>query len=161
MAGVSACAPPYPLSLYEFDDDKGSCSVKLSQSVETPCLDGIAPSCSVVTIVTKCRGILDPDGFTLTNTPGWTLNVIGRVSASDISNGDMTVIDIPTMISLPPADNGAIKSTIRFGGPCDGLLCDPFGPSVAPPPCFQLEIISVALRDPTGNAFAKLGSSGR
>lgn len=39
MAGVAACAPPFPSSLYEFDDEKGSCAIRISQSVETPCLD--------------------------------------------------------------------------------------------------------------------------
>jgi hypothetical protein len=114
-----------------------------------------------LTFTTKCKGILDPGGTTLTNTSGWSLHLIARTSIDDPSNGDMTIIDSPTDLPLPAIVDGKFKSTLKLGGPCDGILCDPFGPSIAPPPCTQLEVIVLELRDPVGRAFAKLGSSGR
>src|SRR5262245_38495445 len=45
MAGVPGCAPPTPLSLFQFEDLKGSCSVKTSHKVEDPCSDGSATPC--------------------------------------------------------------------------------------------------------------------
>jgi hypothetical protein len=162
-AGVAACTPPTPRSLYTFDDTKGWCSVLVKHSVETPCPDEIASSCSVVKITTKCAGVLDPFVIppTPTSTAGWTLNIINRATFDDESNGDMTIIDFPLTLEMPPFENGKLKSNVLIGGPCDGLLCDPFGPSIAPPPCTQMEILSIALRDPDGNVFATLGSSGR
>lgn len=158
MAGVPGCTPPTASSLYEFDE-KGSCSVRLSHSAKTPCPDAIAASCSVVTIVTKCRGILDPGGSALTNAPGWTLNLVHRATTDDDPNGDMTVVDVPFELALPDAANGKLKSTFDFGS-CVGI-CPIFGPSNALPACTQIEILRLTIRDPDGNAFATLGSSGR
>ena len=160
MAGVPGCAPPNASSAYEFDDETGECSVRASHKVATPCPDGIAASCSVLRIVTKCRGLLDPGGTTLTNTGGWTLNVIYRATINDTANGDITIIDFPAQFAAPAVANGNLKLTFEIG-PCTQGICDLFGSGSDLPPCTQLELLSVALHDPDGNAFGKLGSSGR
>jgi hypothetical protein len=159
MAGVPGCAPPNASSAYEFDDATGECSVRASHKVESPCPDGSAASCSVLRIVTKCRGLLDPGGTTLTNTSGWTVNVVHRGTSNDRANGDMTIINFPAQFAAPAVANGNLKLTFEIG-PCTQGICNIFG-SDALSPCTQLELLSVALHDPDGNAFAKLGSSGR
>ncbi len=158
MAGVPGCAPPASASLYSFDD-KGSCSVSFAHSVGTPCPDGIAPSCSVVKIVTKCRGLLDPGGAALASGPGWTLNLLSRTTMDDDPNGDMTVVDVPVALQLPDVAKGKVKATFDVGQ-CVGL-CPIFGPSNALPVCAQIELVGLTIRDPDGNPFAKLGSSSR
>jgi hypothetical protein len=160
MAGVPGCAPPTPNSAYEFDDAKGACTLSMKHGIETPCSDGIAPSCSSVRIVLKCSGIRDPGGATLTSTTGWSLGLVHRATTNDASNGDMTILDIPFQLTLPDPENGKLKMTFDFG-PCTGPLCPLFGPSASLPACASLEILSATLLDPDGNAFARLGSSGR
>jgi hypothetical protein len=159
MAAVPACAPPIALSTYEFDDDAGGCTIRLSQSVETPCFDG-DPSCGRIEISAQCSGIRDPGGATLTNTPGWALAIVARVTIADETRGDMTVLDQPAQFNFPQASAGKLKLTYD-SSECTGLFCDPFTQVHAVPACAQLSILSASVRDPAGKLFAVMGSSSR
>jgi len=157
MAGVPGCAPPTPLSLFQFENEKGSCSVKTSHKVEDPCSDGSGGPCSNLKLSVKCGGVLNSDGATPNNDTGWNLNTVARASFDDNSNGDMTVIDFPAQFPLDPASNGKLKGKFDT----NTLLNDLFGPGSALPACTAIELITVKVADPAGNLFATLGTSGR
>ncbi len=157
MAGVPGCATPVPLSLYQFENLKGSCSLKTSHKVEIPCSDGSPSDCSNLTLSVKCGGVLDSDGVTPNSQAGWNLNTVARATFNDNANGDMTVIDFPAQFSLPPASGGKLKGKFDT----NTLLIGLFGPGSALPACTAIELISVKIADPSGNAFASLGTSGR
>jgi hypothetical protein len=157
MAGVPGCATPVPLSLYQFENLKGACSLKTSHKVESPCSDGSPSDCSNLTLSVKCGGVLDADGVTPNSQAGWNLNTVARATFNDNANGDMTVIDFPAQFSLPPASGGKLKGKFDTNTLLNGL----FGPGSALPSCTAIELISVKIADPSGNAFASLGTSGR
>jgi hypothetical protein len=159
MAGVAGCAPPTASSIYEIDDAKGTCSIRAKHSVVTPCDNSDPAGCSVLGVSVKCAGIQDPGGGVLTSTVGWYLGLLFRATFNDPSNGDMTVIDYPLQATLPDATNGTLKERFELGNCPDPFFCPP--PSGYLPPCTQLELLGVTLFDPDGNAFARLGSSGR
>jgi hypothetical protein len=157
MAGVPGCAPPTPLSLFQFDDAKGKCDVKTSHKVESPCSDGSMGDCSNLTLKVKCGGVLNSDGATPNSDTGWNLNTVARASFDDNSNGDMTVIDFPAQFPLPAASSGKLSGTFNT----NDLLNNLFGPGSALPACTAIELITVKIADPSGNLFATLGTSGR
>ena len=157
MAGVPGCAPPTPLSLYQFDDAKGQCSLKTTHKVETPCGDGSPDPCSNLTLQAKCGGLLDPDGATPSAGPGWNLNTVARATFDDNANGDMTVIDFPAQFTIPDASKGKLKGKFTTNELLNGL----FGPGSALPACTAIELISVKIADPSGDLFASIGTSGR
>jgi hypothetical protein len=43
------------------------------------------------------------------NEAGWTLSLIVRASISDPIAGDLTVINFPAAVDLPPVANGKLK----------------------------------------------------
>jgi hypothetical protein len=160
MAGVPGCAPPTPSSPYELDDAKGSCTVTLKHSVAIPCGDGSETGCSTLRFGLKCAGLEGPGGGELVDTAGWSLGVVFRGTvSSEPGDEDVTALDFPLQLPLPEVKNGTLKAKIDVGGCGSPLICALFELYVAP--CAQLEILSLTLRDPDGNAFATLGSSGR
>lgn len=157
MAGVPTCAPPTPVSAFKFDTDKGSCSIKTGQKLEEPCSDGSGIPCANLSLQAKCSGVLNSDGVTPNNDPGWNLNTIARATFDDNVNGDMTVIDFPAQFPLPPAVKGKLKGKFNTNDLLNGL----FGPGSALPGCTAIELISIKIADPAGNTFASIGSATR
>jgi hypothetical protein len=151
--GVPACSPPYPYSIYGFDPH-GSCTLKLDAKREEPCSTGFSSECTGLTFGVKCSGILDPGGATLTNAPGFKLSMVVRTTIDDRDNGDMTVIDFPIWIAVPPAKNGKLSVSTRLSSPLLDL-----GPGL--PGCAELELVHATLRDPDDNPFATLGAGTR
>jgi len=161
MAGVPGCTPPMTQSAYEFDDETSGCSIRLAQSVESPCFDG-APACGRIKLKARCWGILDPGGATLTESPGWSLSIIARITIADETSGDMTIIDFPAQFSSGQASRGKLKLTYDSSDPCAYSLCNLFPPPAhAFPVCTTLEIPSARILDPDGNIFAAAGTSSR
>ena len=157
MTGTPACAPPTPLSLFQFEDIKGSCSVKTKHKVEDPCSDGSPDACSNLSLNVKCSGVLESDGATPISGGGWNLNTVARATINDNTNGDMTIIDFPAQFPLPDAKNGGLKGKFST----NQLLFDLFGPGSALPACTAIELITTKIADPNGDLFATLGTSGR
>lgn len=165
-AGVPACSPPVTVSPWSFDADKGKCDFRMSQKVLTPCPDGVEPSCSVLQASTRCAGILDADGVTLTNTSGWTQSIRYRLTFNDAASGDLTMITVSPLdatVAVGPTVDGKFKSEFQ-AYPCRSFTCvesDVFGWFGILPPCTQVEIFDVTLYSPDGEVFATLGSSTR
>jgi len=157
MAGVPGCAAPFATSSYKFDDAKGKCDIKTTHKVEAPCSSGSPTPCSNLTLKVKCGGINNPDGTSPNNSPGWNLNTVARATFNDNSNGDMTVIDFPAQFSLPPAVKGKIKGQFDT----NTLLIDLFGEGSELPACTAIQLVRLAIADPSGNTFATMGTSGR
>lgn len=157
MAGVAGCTPPTPLSLYQFEDLKGSCSVKTTHKVEAPCSDGSPEDCSNLQLSVKCGGVLDSDGISPNNQSGWNLNTVARTTFNDNANGDMTIIDFPAQFALPAASGGKLKGKFTT----NQLLFDLFGPGSSLPRCTAIEVVTVKIADPSGGLFATIGTSGR
>ena len=163
-AGAPACSPVTPSSPWSFSDESGKCDIRFDQKVFDPCPNDAEPSCAVVRSEVRCSGILDPDGQTLTNTSAWTQEVVLRLTVNDGAGGDMAIVDMPATVTLPPAVDGALRA--RFDAfPCTSIDCAgepvPFEWIGIQPSCAQLEIVSMTLRSPDGEAFATLGSSTR
>lgn len=157
MAGVAGCTPPTPLSIYQFENEKGACSVKTTHKVESPCSDGSPEDCSNLTLSVKCGGILNSDGISPNNQAGWNLNTVARASFDDNANGDMTVIDFPAQFAMEAASDGKLKGKFTT----NDLLEELFGPGSALPRCTAIELITVKIADPSGGLFATIGTSGR
>jgi len=157
MAGVPGCATPFATSAYKFDSASGKCDLKTSHKVENPCKTGNPVACSNLSLKVSCKGVLNPDGVTPNASAGWNLNTVARATFDDNSNGDMTVIDFPAQFSLPPASKGKLSGKFDTST----LLNDLFGEGSELPACTAVQLIRVAIADPSGNTFAAMGSSGR
>ncbi len=157
MAGVPGCTPPFALSEYRFDDETGSCSVKMKSQYAELCPNNVFsdPPCMVSMLKAKCVGILDPAALPADD-PGFALQLVTRWTFADSSGGDMTVIDFPSQLAVPQLRNGGFTlTTDPFEGGCELFFCQ------RPPGCTSIEILTIALKDPGGNVFAVLGSSSR
>ncbi len=152
--GVPTCAPPFAHSAFQFDQNRGFCRFQTRTREETPCTDGSGVPCMNVRIRAACRGVKDSSG-TPTNAIGWTLSTISRATLDDPTNGDMTVIDFPVQIPFPQASNGSFRVSTDSNTILANLGL------AALPGCSQLEILTVAIQDPAGSPFAKLGASPR
>ncbi len=153
--GVPTCAPPFAHSAYQFDNRKGSCQFSTKAKLEDPCSDGSGVPCSNLAIQAKCGGILDPDGVTPTNSAGWAVSTVSRATLDDPDNGDMTVIDFPIQIAFPPASKGKLKVKTD-----SNTLLGDLG-LAALPGCAQVEVVTLAIQDPAGQPFAKMGAGTR
>jgi hypothetical protein len=158
MAGVPACTPPFPTSSYRIGQvPSGKCRVRGNQELESPCSDGSGIPCSNLEITAVCRRILNSDGVTPTNDPGFALNAVARATFDDNAYGDMTVVNFPAQFAFPQASGG----TIQLASDTNALLNGLFGPGSALPGCTSLQILSMAIADPAGNIFATMGTSRR
>ena len=156
MTGVPGCAPPFALSPFEFGPD-GSCSLKSSQSIESPCPIAPLSGCAMLQITARCTDIRDPGGATQTTAPGWAINLVLRITEEDPSSGDLTVIDVPLQVSFPQARNGRMRLN-RLLPEC---LLHVFPCGVEWGACTSLQLLYAAVADPDGNIFAVVGSSSR
>jgi hypothetical protein len=157
MAGVPGCAAPFALSAYKFEPLKGKCDLKTSHKVELPCSTGNPAGCSNLSLSVKCSGVLNADGVTPNNQAGWNLNTVARATFDDNSSGDMTVIDFPAQFALAQANAGKISGKFTT----NQLLTDLFGAGSELPVCTAVQLVRVAIADPSGNTFATMGTSGR
>lgn len=165
--GVPACAPVLEASndgtstgtttKYSWGA-KGSCTVKTSGKIDTRCQDNNGPTfpltCSVVTVQSKCAGILKADGVTPIDDAdaGWQLKTLSRATLDDQANGDVTVIDFSVPFSFGTPKKGGLKLKGTTIDALSGL-----GSGAALPNCTAIEIISIKVSDPLGNDFAVLG----
>jgi hypothetical protein len=155
MAGVPGCTPPMALSQFEFGS-AGSCSIKVSQRIESPCpLE--TDSCAIWRVEVNCKDIYDPGGTTPTETGDWALSFLARLTWNATAAGDQTVIDFPLQVPLPGAHNGQLR--VKMSVPTCSLLfgCEAF----AWPDCTSVQLIRSSIVDPDGNIFAVMGSSSR
>jgi hypothetical protein len=153
--GVPTCAPPYAHSAFLFDNKAGSCNFNTSAKIEAPCSNGQPGNCMNLSIKTGCKGVLESDGVTPVSGPGWSVSTVSRATLNDPDNGDMTVIDFPVQIPFPAASKG------KFSRKTDtNELLDLLG-LPALPECTQVEVVSLAVQDPGGNPFAKIGAGTR
>jgi hypothetical protein len=139
------------------DTLKGKCDLKTSHKVETPCSTGNPLACSNLSLSVKCSGVLNADGVTPNNQSGWNLNTVARATFDDTSSGDMTVIDFPAQFPLPQASGGKFSGKFTT----NQLLTDLFGAGSELPACTAIQLVRVAIADPSGNTFATMGSTGR
>jgi hypothetical protein len=153
--GVPTCAPPYAHSTFLFDNKKGQCSFKTGAKLESPCKDGSGGDCMNLKIQAKCAGIVESDGVTPISGSGWSVSTVSRATLDDPDNGDMTVIDFPVQIAFGIAKKGKISVKTDTNTLLNGLGL------AALPPCAQVEVVSLAVQDPGGNPFAKLGAGTR
>lgn len=157
MAGVPTCATPFALSAYKFDTLKGSCSIKTSHKLESPCSTNPMADCANLSLSVKCSGVLNADGVTPNAQSGWNLNTVARATFDDNSNGDMTVIDFPAQFPLPQASGGKFSGKFTT----NQLLTDLFGAGSELPGCTAIQLIRLAIADPAGNTFATMGTASR
>ena len=157
MAGVPGCVPPFAHSSFLFGP-KGACSVKTSQKVETPCSEtGTPGSCANAGLSAKCKDITLSDGVTPISVADgtWKLRTLIRATLDDQLFGDQTVIDFSSALDMDDAKKGGFKGK----GDSNGILEGLFGPGSSLPACSSLGILSVDIVDPSGSAFAVLGSA--
>jgi hypothetical protein len=153
--GVPTCAPPYAHSTFLFDNKSGGCSFSAGAKIESPCSNGQPGDCMNLSFKASCKGVLESDGVTPVAGGGWAMSTVGRATLNDPDNGDMTVIDFPIQIPFGVADKG------KFGTKTNtNLLLEQLG-LPALPACTQVEVVSLAVQDPGGNPFAKLGAGTR
>ena len=156
--GTPTCAPPYAHSTYLFDDLKSGCDFKTSAKKEDPCSDGSGIACMNLGIQAKCSGILRSDGTTpisgVTDI-GWSISTISRATMDDPGNGDMTVINFPVQISFPEPSSGKLSVKTGTNDILAGLGL------AALPGCAQIEIVDLAVQDPSGQPFAVMGAGAR
>jgi hypothetical protein len=155
MAGVPGCTPPFVLSPYGFGL-KGACSVQFRGNFEDPCSNGFGVPCSNPSLVAKCTGIEDPITGEPTESAGWALNLVLRLTTDDPSGGDMTVVDVPAQFAFDSASLGKLKLKAVMN---DLFSIDCFGACIAG--CTSYQILRVAIADPDGSIFAVMGSSSR
>jgi len=158
QTSTPACTPPFAHSTYDFNADRGQCTLKVKHKLESPCPDGSGVDCTNWMASVKCSGINDPGGGTPIEGSGWALAVTARVTWDDHSNGDMTLIDFPAQWAFPPASGGKLKVKIETASCGDFLFCPLFGPPLVPA-CSTFQILSAGIHDPTGKLFATLGTS--
>lgn len=156
--GTPTCSPPYAHSQYLFDDAKGKCDFKTSAKKEEPCGDGSGSPCMNLKISAKCSGITRNDGITpisgLTDS-GWSVSTISRATLNDNDNGDMTVINFPVQIGMPTPSAGKMSVKTDTNTILAGLGI------AALPGCAQVEVVTLAIQDPSGNPFAVMGAGTR
>ena len=156
MAGVPGCAPPVPLSSYEFGP-KGWCKIAITTNFESPCAFASQAECTNPRFSLKCNDLRTSEDAPA-DAPGWELAVVFRATISDQANGDLTVIDFPLRYPMASAADGKISG--KFG--LNDLLCQLLSDLCpALPVCSSFEVITAAAVDPDGNVFARMGSSGR
>lgn len=153
--GVPTCAPPLPHSPFVFDNKKGSCSFQTKGKIEAPCKNGSGDDCYNLQIKAKCTGINDPDTVTPIESGGWSLSTVTRATLDDSGNGDMTVINFPIQVAFQQASKGKIQLKTDSNEILDGLGL------AALPPCATVELLTLKIKDPAGDPFATIGSSGR
>ena len=81
-----------------------------------------------------------------------TLQLLLRATMDDYTEGDMTVIDFPFGLPIHLSGNGSFSSTTKIGDYLRDQLHLPRFPD-----CTSLEIVSIAVHDANGNAFATMG----
>jgi hypothetical protein len=154
--GIPGCSPPVPLSSYSFGP-KGKCSVKTSQKAEAPCKINGDPSCADINIKVSCSDILDTDGTTPANGPGWSITTLSRAVLEDSNAGgdgdQLTIVNFPLQMPLEDASKGKIKAKLS----ANGLL----GTSGPLPACTAVQILDLFIIDPAGDSFAAMGSQSR
>jgi hypothetical protein len=169
--GTPACTSmdgvvPAGGSTYVFGE-KGSCSVDIKAKVEKDCSQledasgtviGLPPgACHVTYVKGNCKGIMQADTFTPINAnddAGWSLATLSRATVNDADNGDMTIIDFPVTFLFGDPKNGGIKVDSSSAEALASIV----GPSgAALPPCTQIEVLKITLKDPNGDPFAVLG----
>jgi len=153
--GVPTCAPPLPHSAFVFDNKKGSCSFQTKGKLEVPCSDGSGDDCYNLSLQAKCAGINEPDTVTPISSGGWSLSTVTRATLDDADNGDMTVINFPIQVAFPQASKGKIQLKTDSNEILAGLGL------ASLPPCASIELLTLKIKDPSGNPFATLGSGGR
>jgi len=85
-----------------------------------------------------------------------------RVTTDDYDGGDMTLVDLPTVVRIPGGSNGSLRLSDTYAnltselfGCLDPVLGCGFDG------CTSIEITGISLLDPTGAIFATPGSSTR
>lgn len=143
---LPACAPPQPLSLYNFKPPcDGSCTVQIKTKIQ---YCGIpAQPCCCITTSTSCKGILAPSSSPASGT--FSLAMVLRITGNDASNGDVTSISTP-FNAMMQAINGKIKH--KSG-------CVTIPPDGVIPACSSVELVDLAILDPDGDRFAVPGVS--
>jgi hypothetical protein len=155
------CTPPYPESFYQFGP-KGLCKFQMKTKLEDPCPDDCPEPCMRFRYKLKCKDVRDASAERITaggTGDGWSLTTVFRATLDDPVRGDMTIVDVPTSVNLPPGDHGKLK--LNVDPLDDSLLPFLFGCPAHPPACTSFQLQSLALRDPQGKIFAVLGSSTR
>ena len=154
--GIPGCSPPVPLSDYSFGV-KGKCSVKTTQKAEAPCKFNGDPSCADIQIKVTCSDVLDTDGSTPANGPGWSITTLSRAVLEDANaggdNDDLTIVNFPLQMPLGDAASGKIKAKLS----ANALL----GTSGPLPACTAVQILDLFIVDPNGDTFAAMGSQSR
>lgn len=151
---LPTCAPVSANSTFQFGE-KGACSVKTTQKLESPCsiASHNGPDCANIFIQLKCKDIRETDGITLVDGgPDWTLATLARATFNDVSNGDMTLIDFPVPFVLSP-EKGGIKFKQDLNSRLDALGLAKL------PGCATVQLINIQVADPTGALFASMGSA--
>jgi len=150
--------PPYALVVptpYTFGP-KGSCKLSMKPTVEESCGAGGTAPCTNLELKIKCKDIraaMAP----ITNGEQWDLYMVVRVTSNDPVSGDMTMINFPLDFPFPadqPPGQLAMKTTSndRFAE-LFGAGNSIFGA------CANIEVLTVAIRDPEDRRFATMGGS--
>ncbi len=153
--GVPTCAPPYAHSSFLFANKGSGCSFQTSAKLESPCSFGSSGDCMNLKLKAKCSGIVQSDGTTPDDTPGWKLATVSRATLNDPDNGDMTVINFPVVIAFPQP----VKGKMSFSQDTNHIL-NALG-LASLPACSEVEVVSLTVQDPGSNPFAKIGAGTR
>lgn len=171
--GTQACEPVVPAAvdgdstLYTYDV-KGGCSIKTQAKLVKDCsaltdsagnsLNLQAVPCHVTFVSSKCKGVLGTDGVTPIGggDDGFSLATLSRATLADATNGDMTVIDFPVTFLYSTPSNGSMS--------VDSSSAEALIPLVGTnnadlPPCTEVAVVDVTIKDPLGLPFAKLGGA--
>jgi hypothetical protein len=155
--GVPTCKPPEtyheqagsPGGGWTWDELKGKGDVTFKASKNKVVNPNNPPADTAdLAVQLKMSGILDDIGPA--NGPG-TLATVARATLKDRVGGDMTVVDFPAGFAIQAVDGKISKKTSA------NVLLNGIGqPGL--PGCSSIEVVSVNIVDPNGNAFANMGT---
>jgi hypothetical protein len=134
--------------MHHYDEQSGACTVSLTQK-----LGDCVGACAPLTLGLKCKGVLQGNTADPLNQTGWKAGLTLRASTTDPSAGDVTVVDLPIEVDLPPFVDG--KLTLQSALP--ELQATPNPLQLRG--CTSLELVDARLLDAIGNEFARLGTA--
>jgi hypothetical protein len=119
-----------------------------------------AQPCHVTYVTGACRDVQRGDGSPIASPDDadWTLLVTFRMTSAQPMNGDVVQIDFPAFFTFSDPEEGAFN----LRGNLPAALAPLIGPvGAALPPCTQLEIVELSIRDPARGVFARPGLAAR
>lgn len=165
----NTCSGTGLVTAYRFGP-KGGCTLSARSKVEKDCskvkdgggdLLGLAPiECHVSYVSVRCKDILRSDGSPADGIADQGFTITGRVQATidDATNNDLSLIEFPITFYFSDPDQGSMSITTSSA---EMLLPLVGTTNSALPPCTQINLVNVKMRDPDSRPFASVGMGTR